>query len=236
MFVARFQQRTLREYLNGTSNRPPGRHRIQNAEGPVLDPCAKQINFRRDPKVDPLRIESGPSWRACFWSLHFLRCAEVLQAAMCAECQAWSYWHKQHPRQDSWTGEARICVSNFSYLLGPKNRPFGVTGRSKSHPNDHLLDSWAGTSARDRPDIPPAPQNKDLKTQASAKWRHFYEAASCYSQNLCVQMLHRPIPTLLNHCVEGVRGNVPKFGHFRHFWPIWPFLAHLGNFGQIWQN
>ena len=35
------------------------------------------------------------------------------------------------------TGEARICVSNFSYLLGPKNR----TGRSKSHPNDHLLDS-----------------------------------------------------------------------------------------------
>ena len=39
------------------------------------------------------------------------------------------------------TGEARICVSNFSYLLGPKNRPFGVTGRSKSHPNDHLLDS-----------------------------------------------------------------------------------------------
>ena len=121
MFVARFQQRTLREYLNGTSNRPPGRHRIQNAEGPVLDPCAKQIYFRRDPKVDPLRIESGPSWRACFWSLHFVRCAEVLQAAMCAECQAWSYWHKQHPRQDSWTGEARICVSNFSYLLGPNN-------------------------------------------------------------------------------------------------------------------
>ena len=36
--------------------------------------------------MDPLRIESGPSWRACFWSLHFVRCAEVLQAAMCAEC------------------------------------------------------------------------------------------------------------------------------------------------------
>ena len=169
MFVARFQQRTLREYLNGTSNRPPGRHRIQNAEGPVLDPCAKQINFRRDPKVDPLRIESGPSWRACFWSLHFLRCAEVLQAAMCAECQAWSYWHKQHPRQDSWTGEARICVSNFSYLLGPKNRPFGVTGRSKSHPNDHLLDSWAGTSARDRPDIPPAPPKQRFKNASFCK-------------------------------------------------------------------
>ena len=50
-------------------------------------------------------------------------------------------------------------------------------------------------------------------------------------------MLHRPIPTLLNHCVEGVRGNVPKFGHFRHFWPIWPFLANLVQFfGQIWQT
>ena len=104
-----------------------------------------------------------------FGSLHFVRCAEVLQAAMCAECQAWSYWHKQHPRQDSWTGEARICVSNFSYLLGPKNRPFGVTGRSKSHPNDHLLDSWAGTSARDRPDIPPAPPKQRFKNASFCK-------------------------------------------------------------------
>ena len=50
-----------------------------------MDPCAKQIYFRRDSKVDPLRIESGPSWRACFWSLHFVRCAEALQAAMCAK-------------------------------------------------------------------------------------------------------------------------------------------------------
>ena len=85
-----FQQRASREYLNGASNKPPGRHQIQNAEGPVLllDPCAKQIYFRRDPKVDPLRIESGPSWRACFWSLHFVRGAEALQAAMCAKCQA----------------------------------------------------------------------------------------------------------------------------------------------------
>ena len=41
----------------------------------------------RDPKVDPLKIESGPFWRARFWSLHFVRCAEILQAAMYAECQ-----------------------------------------------------------------------------------------------------------------------------------------------------
>ena len=79
------EQHNSREYLSGASNKPPGRHQIQNAEGPVLVPCAKQIYFRRDPKVDPLRIESGPSWQACFWSLHFVRCAEALQAAMCAK-------------------------------------------------------------------------------------------------------------------------------------------------------
>ena len=78
----------LKRVLNGASNKPPGRHQIQNAEGPVLDPCAKQMYFRMDLKVDPLRIESGPSWRACVWSLHFVRRAEALQAAMCAKCQA----------------------------------------------------------------------------------------------------------------------------------------------------
>ena len=78
----------LKRVLNGASNKPPGRHQIQNAEGPVLDPCAKQMYFRMDLKVDPLRIESGPSWRARVWSLHFVRRAEALQAAMCAKCQA----------------------------------------------------------------------------------------------------------------------------------------------------
>ena len=88
MYVARFEQRDSREYLTGASNRPPGRHQIQNVEGPVLDSRAKQMYFRRGPKVDPLRIESGPSWRVCFWPLHFVRCAEALQAAMCEKCQA----------------------------------------------------------------------------------------------------------------------------------------------------
>ena len=54
-------------------------------------------------------------------------------------------------------------------------------------------------------------------------------------------MLHRPIPTLLNHCVEGVRGNVPKFGHFLAnlavFGPLGHFLANLATlalFGNVW--
>ena len=32
----------LKRVLNGASNKPPGRHQIQNAEGPVLDPCASK--------------------------------------------------------------------------------------------------------------------------------------------------------------------------------------------------
>ena len=40
--------------------------------------------FQKGPQSGPLRIESGPSWQACFWSLHF---------AMCAKFQAWSYPH-----------------------------------------------------------------------------------------------------------------------------------------------
>ena len=42
--------------------------------------------------MDPLRIESGPSLRVCFWPLYFIRCAEALQAAMCTKFQAWSYF------------------------------------------------------------------------------------------------------------------------------------------------
>ena len=49
-----------------------------------MDPCAKQMHVKRGPKVDPLRIESGPSWRVCFWPLYFIRCAEALQATASA--------------------------------------------------------------------------------------------------------------------------------------------------------
>ena len=52
LYVARSEQHDSTEYLSGASNRPPGRHRIQNVEGPVLDPCAKQMHFKRGPKVD----------------------------------------------------------------------------------------------------------------------------------------------------------------------------------------
>ena len=54
-------------------------------------------------------------------------------------------------------------------------------------------------------------------------------------------MLHRSIPTLLNHCVEGVRGNVPKFGifgifgQFGRFWPTWAILDKFGKISTFWQ-
>ena len=50
MCAAGFEQHDSRQYLSGASNRPPGRHRIQNVEGPVLDPCAKQMYFKRGQK------------------------------------------------------------------------------------------------------------------------------------------------------------------------------------------
>ena len=42
-----------------------GGTRFRMLRDQVLDPCKANI-FPRDPNVDPLRIESGPSWRACF--------------------------------------------------------------------------------------------------------------------------------------------------------------------------
>ena len=207
MFVAWFQQRASREYLNGASNRPPGRHQIQNAEGPVLDPCAKQIYFRRDPKVDPLRIESGPSWRACFWPLHFVRCAEALQAAMRAKCQAWSYFSTNSIRgRNLELGRPVFACLIFLDFFGPKNRPFWMTGRSKSRPNDHLLDSWAGTSACDRPGIPPSPPKQ------RSKCRCCKESLSYFSQSL----------------FGGVQGNVPKFEK------LWRIRFQSNHFG--WNN
>ena len=46
-------------------------------------------------------------------------------------------------------------------------------------------------------------------------------------------MLHRPIPTLLNHCVEGGAGERAKI------WAFSAFLANLavfGPLGQFWTN
>ena len=52
--------------MGGLKTGPSRRHRIQPAEGPVLDPRAKETCFKKGQKVDPLEIKSGPSWRAFF--------------------------------------------------------------------------------------------------------------------------------------------------------------------------
>ena len=176
-------------------------------EAPDSECWGKQIYFRRDPKVDPLRIESGPSWRACFWSLHFVRCAEALQAAMCAKCQAWSYFYTNSIRgRNLELGRPVFACVIFLDFFGPKNRPFWMTGRSKSRPNDHLLDSWAGTSACDRPGIPPSPPKQRSKRRCCK------ESVSYFSQSL----------------FGGVRGNVPKFEK------LWRIRFQSNHFG--WNN
>ena len=47
----------------------PRRHRIQPAEGPFLDPRAKETCFKKGSESGPLEIKSGPPWRVQFWSL-----------------------------------------------------------------------------------------------------------------------------------------------------------------------
>ena len=56
---------------------------MQHGKGPFLDPCRKEMYFKRDLKVDPLGIKSGPSWRVRFLPLHLRRCAEGFQAHVC---------------------------------------------------------------------------------------------------------------------------------------------------------
>jgi hypothetical protein len=50
-------------------------------------------------RVQKWRMESGPSWRVYFWFLYFIRCSEILQAAMC-EKKLEATLTQQHPRQN----------------------------------------------------------------------------------------------------------------------------------------
>ena len=69
--------------MGGLKTGPSRRHRIQPAEGPVLDPRVKETCFKKGQKVDPLEIKSGPPggssfgpfltpslWQIC-WSAYF---------------------------------------------------------------------------------------------------------------------------------------------------------------------
>ena len=174
------------------------------------------VHSKRGPKVDPRRIESGPSWRVCLWPLYFIRCAEsALQAAMCAKSQAWSYFNTNSIRGGNLElGRPVFTSLVFLVFLGPKNRPFFVTGRSKSRPNA-TFDPWAGSSTRDRPGIPPLPPETKIKVQVSAKWRHFCEAASCSSQSLCVC---RCCKEWLSYFAESLCGG--GAGERAHIWEI----------------
>ena len=90
--------------------------------GPSFGPLRKANIFQKGPKSDPLRIESGPSWRACFWSFHFVRCAEALQAAMCAKCQLEATLTQTASVAGilNCTGEAHFCAPAFSCVLKSK--------------------------------------------------------------------------------------------------------------------
>ena len=63
LYVAGFEQHDSTVFEWGVKQAP--------REAP--DALRKQMHFKRGPKVDPLRIESGPFWRVCFWCLYFIR-------------------------------------------------------------------------------------------------------------------------------------------------------------------
>ena len=55
--------------MGGLKTGPSRRHRLlQSAEGPILDPCAKETCFKKGQKVDPLEIKNGFPWKVQFWS------------------------------------------------------------------------------------------------------------------------------------------------------------------------
>ena len=55
--------------MGGLKTGPSRRHRIQPAEGPFLDPRAKETCFKKGSESGPLEIKSGSPWRVQFWSL-----------------------------------------------------------------------------------------------------------------------------------------------------------------------
>ena len=60
---------------------------IQNAEGPVLDPCAKQIYFRRDPKVTLLGSKVVPPGGPVFGPFILSDVLKLCKLLCCAKCQ-----------------------------------------------------------------------------------------------------------------------------------------------------
>ena len=67
--VSTLEQGSWRRCMGGLKTGPSRRHRIQPAEGPFLDPRAKETCFKKGSESGPLEIKSGPPWRVQFWSL-----------------------------------------------------------------------------------------------------------------------------------------------------------------------
>ena len=67
--VSTLEQRSWRRCMGGLKTGPSRRHRIQPAEGPFLDPRAKETCFKKGSESGPLEIKRGPPWRVQFWSL-----------------------------------------------------------------------------------------------------------------------------------------------------------------------
>ena len=93
------------------------RHRIQPAEGPVLDPRAKETCFKKGQKVDPLEIKSGSPWRVQFLLRRYFKLKVIWLATAAAGILNW--------------GGPFLCacfLSGPSQEGGLKRRRGGLTG------------------------------------------------------------------------------------------------------------
>ena len=82
-------------------------------QGAVFRPLEKGNLFQRDPKVDPLGIKSGSSWRVRFWPF---TCTDVLKR--CRPMSAKSILMQPASTAPNLeTEEARSHISNFSYFF-----------------------------------------------------------------------------------------------------------------------
>ena len=185
--VAKFQQHDARKYLSGA--------RIQNAESSVLDPCAKEMYFKRSPKVDPLRIEGGLSWRVCFWPLYLSDMLKLCRLP-CAQNLSFRGGNLE-------LGRPVFASLVFLVFLGPKTRPFFVTGRSKSRPTP----PWTPDLAQVHVTDPASPHCHPRKQRSKCK---FLQSEDIFVKQLvavrrvCVcAAAKNDYLTLQNHCVDG---------------------------------
>ena len=116
--------------MGGLKTGPSRRHRIQPAEGPFLDPRAKETCFKKGSESGPLEIKSGPPWRVQFWSLfgpfnvaNLLRRLFQVEADLTSNSCGWNLAGGPIFARLLFLTEVQKRAPSLSYCLVPALRP-----------------------------------------------------------------------------------------------------------------